>query len=146
MQKLTHMLVVYRDDVVFFIFLYQRYIYKMDPTRSMSFLWNLHLQSFFCFQGQWVWRLRRDAWEKGGGGHPGFQQYHPSSWRHSAWGRTVCSSRGSEAQAKIQESQKSWLRKWLAWAFSVAQLTCSVNWGYVLCLVYITLLQEFSWF
>merc|ERR1711955_184730 len=23
----------FRDDVVFFIFLYQRYIYKMDPTR-----------------------------------------------------------------------------------------------------------------
>ena len=41
------MLVVNRDDVVFFIFLYQRYIYKMDPTRSMSFFWNLYLQSFF---------------------------------------------------------------------------------------------------
>merc|ERR1711955_159981 len=23
----------FRDDIVFFIFLYQRYIYKMDPTR-----------------------------------------------------------------------------------------------------------------
>ena len=41
------MLVVNRDDVVFFIFLYQRYIYKMDPTRSMSFFWNLYLYSSF---------------------------------------------------------------------------------------------------
>ena len=41
------MLVVNRDDVVFFIFLYQRYIYKMDPTRSMSFFWYLHRQSVF---------------------------------------------------------------------------------------------------
>ena len=41
------MLVVNRDDVVFFIFLYQRYIYKMDPTRSITFFWSFHLQSFF---------------------------------------------------------------------------------------------------
>merc|ERR1712071_131034 len=27
----------FRDDVVFFIFLYQRYIYKMDPTRVNEF-------------------------------------------------------------------------------------------------------------
>ena len=49
--QLLHMLVVNRDDVVFFIFLYQRYIYKMDPTRSMSFLWNLNLQSFLLVLG-----------------------------------------------------------------------------------------------
>jgi hypothetical protein len=27
----------FRDDIVFFIFLYQRYIYKMDPTRVNEF-------------------------------------------------------------------------------------------------------------
>merc|ERR1719222_1192631 len=38
----------FRDDVVFFIFLYQRYIYKMDPTRVNEFLFLLR-----------CWRRRR---------------------------------------------------------------------------------------
>ena len=35
---------LYRDDVVFFIFLYQRYIYKMDPTRLINYqqCWTQH--------------------------------------------------------------------------------------------------------
>ena len=37
---------MYRDDVVFFIFLYQRYIYKMDPTR---FIVNIHCISWTLF-------------------------------------------------------------------------------------------------
>lgn len=32
-----HRLACLRDDVVFFIYLYQRYIYKVDPTRANEF-------------------------------------------------------------------------------------------------------------
>ena len=32
-----HRLACLRDDVVFFVYLYQRYAYKVDPTRANEF-------------------------------------------------------------------------------------------------------------
>lgn len=32
-----HRLACLRDDVVFFVYLYQRYVYKVDPTRANEF-------------------------------------------------------------------------------------------------------------
>jgi len=32
-----HRLACFRDDIIFFIFLYQRYIYAVDPTRANEY-------------------------------------------------------------------------------------------------------------
>jgi hypothetical protein len=36
-QPLAHRLACFRDDIVFVVFLYQRWIYRVDPTRKNTF-------------------------------------------------------------------------------------------------------------
>ena len=36
-MPMLHRLACFRDDLIFFIFLYQRYIYKVDETRLNEF-------------------------------------------------------------------------------------------------------------
>merc|ERR1719414_897702 len=47
----------FRDDIVFFIFLYQRYIYRVDHTRVNE----------FGFSGEMLEEKEREAIEKNGG-------------------------------------------------------------------------------
>ena len=60
--------IIFRDDVVFFIFLYQRYIYKMDPTRFLSskyaliIMWLSGSTSLVFLLRCWRRRRRRVLW------------------------------------------------------------------------------------